>query len=262
MSENEIKTVLSNIMGDFLRTFEGEEHSLHADCIVAGGAIASLLLDEKIADVDIYLRSPKALDDYEVLAERQVHIAVDEAQAYDLVVRTESADTYTHTTNVDMPAIQIIKMMIGQPEDIVRKFDFLHTKVYYDLSSDVLSIPSDSMECIKEKVLFYTQTDYPLSSLFRSRKYIRRGWRMPVTEYIKIALDTNKLNLLDYGVLVAQLRGVDEVYTGRIMEAVGQRAISYSKNAGDRVSVDPDVLYSILTCELYLPGDMRDVDQL
>jgi len=58
MKSNTIKMVLRNKINDWLDTLpEDMQHTVAEDVIVTGGAIASMLLGEKINDYDIYFRT-------------------------------------------------------------------------------------------------------------------------------------------------------------------------------------------------------------
>lgn len=260
MRNKDIKVMLTEKLSDFLSIWPDskDREMFFQNCIVCGGAISSLILDEPLNDIDIYLRTSKALDTYRSSIDTLLSDMMSERRGYDLAFRTPSADTFTHIIDGTMPKFQIIKMMTGEPEDIVQRFDFLHTMVYFDLANDRLSIPNGPKSCILEKRLYYTQTNYPLSSLFRSRKYIRRGWKMPMTEYIKIALDINKFDLLDPTVLISQLQGVDEIHAKQIVQRIREDEVRSSEDPMFKPRVNLTTLCPTPDLESTLPGELRD----
>jgi hypothetical protein len=68
--------------------------------------------------------------------------------------------------------------------------------------------------------LVYNGSVYPLASIFRSRKFIIRGWSMHIGNYVKMALQLNELDLFDPVVLEDQLTGVDAAYMYQVIEIV------------------------------------------
>ncbi len=58
----------------------------------------------------------------------------------------------------------------------------------------------------------YKGSLYPICSLFRLRKFIRRGWTINAGQLLKIAIQIHKLDLYDVNVLEEQLIGVDVAY--------------------------------------------------
>lgn len=260
MKQNEIKNTLSHELCEFSRSWKTskDESYFLKNCIVCGGAIASLVLDEEPKDIDIYFRTSEALSWY---IEKTYKLSMRDNFSdggYELTYRTSTADTYAHGYNESAKKIQIIKVMPGEPDKIVQNFDFLHTMVYYDPLDNVLSLPTGPMTCILEKRLEYTQSVFPLSSLFRTRKYIRRGWKMPITEYIKIALDINKFDLSNPDVLISQLQGVDELYTSHLISEIPLIVTRSEEHPKKKPVIDLRKLNDLLDLERIIPGDLRD----
>lgn len=260
MKDKDIKATLDQELYRFSQSWKNPEdaNNFLKNCIVCGGAIASLVLDEELKDIDIYFRTSNALSWYlEKTHKLSLHDNFNE-RGYEMICRTSTADTYTDGYNENAARIQIIKMMAGEPDRIVQNFDFLHTMVYYDPQNNVLSLPPGPMTCILEKRLEYTQSVFPLSSLFRTRKYIRRGWCMPVTEYIKIALDINKFDLLNPDVFISQLQGVDESYTSHLISEIPLIVTRSEEHPKKKPVIDLSKLNDLLDLERVIPGDLRD----
>jgi hypothetical protein len=116
--------------------------------------------------------------------------------------------------------IQIITRFHGSVEEIHENFDFVHVKGSYDFKKDVLTIPDETAMAMLTKELFFTGSEYPLASLFRIRKFIKRGWSISAGEILKIALRLQEFNLLDMDVLYDQLIGVDAAYFNELMDSL------------------------------------------
>ena len=170
---------------------------------IAGSSISSLFFDEEPNDYDIY-----CLDEG-TASELSTHFKKKKA------FMTDSAASL----KIQGHPVQLIfkKGFIGKPEDVVDRFDFQHTMAYWSPSTR-LKAEQDTLEAILTRELRYTGTDYPLSALFRTRKFIKRGWSINAGEMLKACLDLRQHNLHDLQTLVEQLAGVDIAYFGPLIE--------------------------------------------
>lgn len=107
--------------------------------------------------------------------------------------------------------VQLIIRFVGDPEYIHKRFDFTHAKNYWIKDRGVVLNP-DALESILSKRLKYSGSMYPICSLLRIRKFIKRGWHVSAGEILKISYDISHLDLSDYDVLKDQLAGVDVAY--------------------------------------------------
>ncbi len=108
--------------------------------------------------------------------------------------------------------IQLVCRFYGEPDEIHDTYDFVHTRAYYDCGKSKLVIPAKVYETTINKTLLYTGSKYPVASLFRLRKFIKRGWKINAGQILKIAMQVSELDLMDINVLEDQLIGVDSVY--------------------------------------------------
>jgi hypothetical protein len=108
-------------------------------------------------------------------------------------------------------SVQIILRFVGPAQEIHKNYDFLHCTNYYT-PTEGLVLNQKALESIMCKELKYVGSLYPICSMFRIKKFIKRGWTITAGEMLKIAYDINKLNLNDINVLRDQLTGVDAAY--------------------------------------------------
>lgn len=106
--------------------------------------------------------------------------------------------------------VQLIFRFAGSPEEIHKNYDFVHCTGYYYQKELVLS--ARTLECILAKELVYQGSLYPICSLFRIRKFLKRGWTITAGQILKIALQISNLDLTNPIVLEEQLIGVDAAY--------------------------------------------------
>lgn len=107
--------------------------------------------------------------------------------------------------------LQIVLRFSGTAEEIHKNFDFIHATNYWTKKEGVV-INIDAIESILTKDLKYQGSLYPLTSIIRIKKFIKKGWTINAGEMLKIMFQLSDLNLKDILVLEEQLIGVDVAY--------------------------------------------------
>lgn len=113
--------------------------------------------------------------------------------------------------------LQIVTRFSGDNVEIHKTFDFIHATNYFTFS-DGLVTNKEALECILTKQLKYQGSQYPLTSIIRMKKFIKRDWNINAGEILKIMFQISELNLKDPNVLEEQLVGVDVAYFGKMIE--------------------------------------------
>ena len=108
--------------------------------------------------------------------------------------------------------IQLGIRFYGEPSEIHENYDFVHVLNYWDSSSGQVNLNPVALECILNKELRYVGSKYPICSLIRTRKFIKRGWQINAGQYVKMAFQISNLDLTNIYVLEDQLVGVDSIY--------------------------------------------------
>jgi hypothetical protein len=108
--------------------------------------------------------------------------------------------------------VQLIIRFYGNPEEIHSNYDFIHTTNYWDSKTGKVELSLRAVEAIMNKELFYSGSKYPIASLIRTRKFLKRGWQINAGQYVKMAFQISELNMNDVDVLEDQLTGVDSTY--------------------------------------------------
>lgn len=114
--------------------------------------------------------------------------------------------------------IQIIIRFYGEPEEIHKNYDFVHVTNYWTSWGKEVVTNTSALESLLAKELKYTGSLYPICSLFRVRKFLKRGWSIHAGQLLKMAFQINELNLEDYEVLEEQLTGVDVAYFQEVID--------------------------------------------
>ena len=107
--------------------------------------------------------------------------------------------------------IQIVVRFYGAPDEIHKNYDFVHATNYWTENTGVV-LNQPALEAILNKNLSYIGSKYPVCSLVRTRKFIKRGWHINAGQFVKIAFQISELDLKDIAALEDQLVGVDSVY--------------------------------------------------
>lgn len=120
--------------------------------------------------------------------------------------------------------IQIVIRFYGEVNKIHENYDYAHCLNYWQSWDGKLDLNPVALECIINKELRYIGSKYPLCSLFRMRKFLKRGWAINVGQILKIALQITTLKLSEISVLEDQLIGVDTAYFAQVIDLCQKKA--------------------------------------
>lgn len=116
--------------------------------------------------------------------------------------------------------VQLVVRFYGSPEEIHVNYDFAHAMCYYEYETSRLSLHKEAMEAILSKSLIYKGSLYPVASVFRIRKFLKRGWRITAGQILKMLWQISEIDLHDPAVLREQLIGVDQAYMHQLLRAL------------------------------------------
>ena len=160
---------------------------------IAGGAIASLILEQTPNDYDIW---------FETLKEWETAVAQAEASVAPIhyLARTEHAMTFKLETG---EVIQLVKSRLGVGEEVAEQFDFRHAQAYFypvlpdekegddffNTDGEVIYVGQNCTDIIRDKILLFDGVlDYPIHTLSRLQKFALRGYTIPDQTIAKIVL--------------------------------------------------------------------------
>jgi hypothetical protein len=256
------------------------EKTLRENIIITGGALVSMLNGEDVNDYDVYFRTKEAckkVAEYyadifnkthtlpKVLVEedgdriqcfiKSQGIANEEGET-EPVEETEPF-VESDKINDDKPKyrpvffstnaislsdkIQLVIRFHGPPEEIHKNYDFIHCTCCYSFFDDELTLPAKALEAIINKELYYMGSKYPVCSIIRTRKFIKRGWHINAGQYLKMCLQVSELNLKDIKVFKDQLVGVDSAYFLSAIESIEK-----AKENNPNLTVDNEYLFEVI----------------
>jgi len=299
MKSSTIVKVLRNRLEGVAKTITDQEVSklFLENAIVSGGAITSMLLNEKVNDYDLYFRTydsalaiakyyvsqfsnndkarwapvVKELTRTNIKGEEEKRIVIwmqsagvagaeqTEYKYFEMQPDDISQSTFMESLSPDPVAqvkdvaefskkhkdyapiffsenaitltnkMQLVIRFTGEPNQIHDNYDFTHAKTFYDYKSNNLDMSREALECTLTKTLHYSGSLYPIASLFRIRKFIKRGWSITAGQMLKIIWQINSIDLANPKVLREQLIGVDQAYMQQLLSALE------SKEANQRI---------------------------
>ncbi len=249
MNRKTIKSLLKKKHEEFVNSIDDDRvrKLVNKNAIITGGAIASMLLNETVNDYDYYFTDKEtvlAVAEYyanRFNAENKDHVVtvLDHGHRVELSgnlgsidVQTRTSDTTNEQEEKYVPIfltpnaitlsgkVQLVIRFYGKPDDIHKTYDFVHCMNYWLSRTGELVLNPEALESLLTKQLFYKGSEYPLCSILRTRKFIKRGWHINAGQYAKMCLQLNDLDLLDINVLKDQLAGVDIMYFMEVISAI------------------------------------------
>jgi hypothetical protein len=119
--------------------------------------------------------------------------------------------------------VQIVVRFYGEPDQIHENYDFVHCTNYWTSWDGDLVLRQSALEALLAKELRYVGSKYPVCSIIRLRKFIRRGWTINAGQILKAVMQISELDLSDPKVLEDQLTGVDSAYFMQLMTKLKEK---------------------------------------
>ncbi|NTG01843.1 hypothetical protein G6L30_17130 [Agrobacterium rhizogenes] len=162
------------------------------------------------------LGSEEIDDAYEQAEEKALNTEDDGKPPYRPVFLSTNAITLSRK-------VQIIVRFYGEPDAIHENYDFVHCTNYWTSWEDSLVLRQPALEALLAKELRYVGSKYPVCSIIRLRKFIKRGWTINAGQILKAVMQISELDLSDPKVLEDQLTGVDSAYFMQLMTQLKEK---------------------------------------
>jgi hypothetical protein len=171
--------------------------------------IASMNSDNK--DYQYFEKDPNQAQAEKFVENVFEKLKKDDKNKYQPILLTSNAITLSDK-------VQLIFRFYGEPEEIHKNYDFVHVTNYWTSWDKEVVTNIEALEHILARELRYIGSLYPLCSMIRLRKFIKRGWTINAGQMIKIAFQINELDLNNPRILEEQLTGVDFAYFAEVIE--------------------------------------------
>lgn len=120
--------------------------------------------------------------------------------------------------------VQIVIRFYGDPDNIHQHYDYVHCTNYWLSKTREVTLKQPALEALLARELRYIGSKYPLASVIRTRKFIKRGWTINAGQYLKMAFQISELNIKNISVLEDQLTGVDVAYFNHLIDALAKHS--------------------------------------
>ena len=190
-----------------LKSDELYEKLQECHAVIAGGAVRAVFANEYISDYDIYFKSSEDMTSFlKKMAE------TDFTKSYS----TDLAKSFTKE-DTKIQVIIMPDLICQDPKDIINQFDYSVCMGAYDIDNKQFILQDGFIEHIARRELYFNvNAKYPLASLFRLRKYLKKGYTISGTEIIKLGLSINNLKMTNYMELKKQLEGIDTLFLAEL----------------------------------------------
>lgn len=166
---------------------------------LSGGALTSMFSGQPVHDLDVYFRSSEALSQFLENNELFIQSATDKALT--CTIRTAQYSSVT---------IQCIYFdYFEKAEDIFESFDFTVNMAAFDFDTETFVFHDEFFKDLAmKKLVFNPKTCFPIVSMMRTQKYIKRGYTISNKDFRKIILEVNKLDLSTKENFIKQIGGM------------------------------------------------------
>lgn len=141
--------------------------------------------------------------------------------------------------------VQIVIRFYGDPDNIHQHYDYIHCTNYWLSKDRQLTLKQPALEALLAKELIYVGSKYPLASVIRTRKFLKRGFTINAGQYLKMAFQISQLDLTNIAVLEDQLVGVDVAYFNHLINALVQHS-EKQKEEGKEFKLEYSYLATII----------------
>lgn len=164
-------------------------------CYIAGGAITSLFTNKSINDIDVYFPSRHslliALANIFGYAEKNTIREEDfyGISQFSLIFSqyTEKSVMLPQANNKENPIQFVYFKYFSSPQEIFDTFDFTCCMGAYDIKKNEMVLHPDFLVHNAQKYLQYNpNTNFPINSLLRVRKYEERGYSISKSQMLRI----------------------------------------------------------------------------
>jgi len=107
--------------------------------------------------------------------------------------------------------IQIVIRFHGDADKVHETFDYIHATNYWTNKTGVKT-NIQALESLLTKQLKYQGSFFPITSVIRMGKFLKRGWNINAGDIFKMCLQIGELDLKNPDVLEEQIIGVDVAY--------------------------------------------------
>jgi hypothetical protein len=180
--------------------------------MLCGGAITSLFSGDPVNDLDFYVKKQeniRAAEAYlKTIFKDHEHITLN---ALTLKRASEKSKK--------LWSVQVIRRFTGDAAEIFDWFDFTVTHGAFDFEQGVFHFGDRFFTDVAKKKLVYSgASKYPICAMYRTKKYMDKGYSISGATIMHIALSIVQLKIENYGQLKEQLMGIDTSFLQKLLD--------------------------------------------
>lgn len=204
---------------------------------VVGGSLASLImhagdrgtnLRKNVNDIDVYFETAEK---EKIFRERcQGVVGRHPDDTIDHCYQTQCATTL-YFKESQYPPMQILHLKNIYKIDkehwdvlnALNKFDFTAIQMGHLVGSDQVCAPSWEKalsDIAARRLILSNDIDYPISTLVRVQKYLKKGFNIQPSQLVKLAIKINQCDISTVDALKAQLHGIDMALLSPVISAL------------------------------------------
>jgi hypothetical protein len=177
--------------------------------MLCGGAINSTFTNAKVNDLDFYMKDASKIEEAKEFLSRWFPIKFESTNAI----------TYKRKDKQRVYTVQLITRFSGQANEIFDWFDFTITHGAYDFEDKRFYFGIRFFPDLAKRRLVYSgASQYPICAMYRTGKYVKRGYELPGATTMHIALSIVQLKIENYKDLKEQLMGIDTIYLQKLLD--------------------------------------------
>lgn len=193
-----IGAILGKEFDDFVELLPKElQYKFSKEAYIAGGSIHSVYVCKPINDIDFFIESSELKDELvnyfnslnglKVKFTGGVAIKVGKYKGMKLVITPNA---------ITIGDYQIVMKDIGKPEDVVGKFDFKHN-MFYVKDGKFNNVAEEYYLDLDELRFNDERARDIVSTIMRTAKFQKKGWKITPTEMGKMLLQLHKVGFTD-----------------------------------------------------------------
>lgn len=175
--------------------------------VLCGGAITSLFSNQHVSDLDFYVKNSSKIGEANAFLNRWFNSSKPFISINAISYRRKSP------RSKKIYQAQLITRFTGSCHKIFENFDFTVCMGAFDFELDTFAFGERFHQDLAARRLVYGGASrYPICAMYRTRKYQKKGFTLPGSTVMHIALSIVRLEIKTYKDLKEQLQGIDTLY--------------------------------------------------
>ena len=177
-------------------------------CVLAGGAITSLMCGREVNDYDLYFTTQSGLDN--VVANVFGVTEEEHIDAFDLIANHVTERSFLAKDKWSKTELQFIHYKVyDNVKEIFNSFDFHACMGAFDFSTEDFVFHENFFKDNSQRTLtFNKNTDFPIVSALRVDKYREKGYKISKKEMLRVLFAVVNKNYISWESVISEIGGL------------------------------------------------------